>query len=94
MSDEMITVWIWWNTSDMESYDINYPEIMVYRWDPEKDTRADAVGTDLTKHPMWKEIEALAHLAGYDPNYPDNDASEDFTIPAEWWGNPETIKRH
>lgn len=90
MNDDMITVWVWWNLPDAEYYSSALPN-KILCWFKDLGDRGSSIRVDLEKHPMCAEIEALAHLAGYDPDYCHNDVSEDFTIPAEWWGNPEVI---
>lgn len=87
-NDDMIPVWVWWNTKG--EHQKGWPN-KILCWHKNLDDRSKSEKVDLEKHPMCVEIEALAHLAGYDPDYPDDDASEDFTIPAEWWGNPEIL---
>lgn len=90
--DEMITVWVWWNNPENEEHAKDYPPKILY-WYKDGEQRWQALRTDLDAHPMCNEIIALANLAGYDPDYPEGDVSEDFTIPAEWWGNPKLLKK-
>ena len=91
MTDEnnMVTVWVWHNHPDDEDYQPKYPEWVLYYWEGKEQNKERwySLRTDLMKHPMAAEIKALADLAGPDINYA-GDVSDDFTIPAEWWGNP------
>lgn len=90
--NEMITVWVWHNRKDHDDYNKDFPEWTLYYWlGKEKDEgRWSSLRTDLMEHPMAAEIKALADIAGPDPNY-DQDVSDDFTIPKEWWGNPKLL---
>lgn len=91
--DEMITVWVWWNNPENAEHAADYPSKVLYWYKDGEGQRWKSLRTDLDAHPMCKEIIALANLAGYDPDYPEGDVSEDFTIPAEWWGNPKLLNK-
>ncbi|MNK93197.1 hypothetical protein D3C87_1133460 [compost metagenome] len=90
---EMILVWVWYNGKDTKDHNPRYPGRVLYYWPNHETTEHwHCIRTDLDKHPMCKEIGALADLAGPDANYPDKCVSDDFTIPKEWWGNPALIE--
>lgn len=91
--DGMMRVWMWRNEVERDgsisNLVPNLPRLCLIH-SPTVAQYSNKQAMDLHTHPLGKEIEALANLAGVDQQSTEP-CSEDFTIPAEWWDETEAI---
>lgn len=93
--DGMMRVWLWRNKytdkrNDKETKGVpKLPDLCLVH-SPTEAQYSNKQVIDLGAHPLGKEIEAIANLAGPDPQCSDT-CSLDFTIPAEWWNEDEAL---
>ena len=92
--DGMMRVWLWRNKY-VNSLGVEHtsvpklPDLCLVH-SPTVAQYSNKYVLNLATHPLGKEIEAIADLAGPDPECSDT-CTLDFTIPAEWWDETQSI---